>query len=159
MDARQFLQDILRPTLIAMDMASGRAEKLLLMTACHESGGFRWERQLQGGPARSFYQIEPATLKDLYLNYLRFRPALRERLDAFLPYAGCEDPEAALMDRSYATAAARMIYWRDPQPLPDMDDDAAMAATWKRWWNTTKGKGTVEKFLDDWARYKPEGYV
>ena len=51
-----------------------------------------------------------------------------------------------------------MIYARVPQALPDVEDDEELAGYWKTFWNTHLGAGTVEKFLDDWNRYKPEGY-
>ena len=156
-DAKEFLESTLRPTLMDMDMLSRSAEKLLLMTAAHESGGFRHARQIGGGPALSYYQIEPDTLVDLYRNYLGYRPERKGLLDQFLP-ADSTGPETALMDPVYATAAARMIYYRVPEPLPDMEDDTEMARYWKTYWNTHLGKGTGEKFLDDWNRYKPEGY-
>ena len=157
MNAKEFLESTLRPTLMGMDMHSRSAEKLLLMTAAHESGGFRHDRQIGGGPALSYYQIEPATLKDLYVNYLNFRSEQLKMMDRFLPEKNIT-PETALMVPVYSTAAARMIYYRVPEPLPDVEDDAEMARYWKTYWNTHLGKGTVEKFLDDWNRYKPEGY-
>ena len=67
------------------------------MTACHESGGFRYDRQVGGGPALSYYQIEPDTLFDLYKNYLGYRPERKGLLDQFLP-ADSTGPETALMD-------------------------------------------------------------
>lgn len=148
MKASTFLKDILCPTLLKMEMHSPAAERLLLMTACHESGGFKYDRQEGGGPALSYYQIEPDTLKDLYRNYLRFRPDMQAVLDRFKPTADCT-PEQALMDPVYATAAARMIYRRVPQRLPALDDYMGMARYWKTFYNTPLGKGTEGKFLAD----------
>ena len=148
MNATEFLEQTLRPTLLKMEMHSPAAEQLLLMTACHESGGFRYDRQVGGGPALSYYQIEPATLKDLYTNWLHYRPERKALLDSFLP-AGWDSPEQALMDPVYATAAARMIYMRVPEPLPKMGDYGDAARYWKTHYNTTKGKGTEAKFFLD----------
>jgi len=172
MNAAEFLDVTLRPTLMAMGMHSPAAEKLLLMTACHESGGFKYKKQLGDGPARSYYQIEPATLFDLYDNYLKHRPTRRELLGRFEPeFAFMDDDQDEpwqdqntlaewLSDDIYATAAARMIYARVSAALPAADtDDIPYAAYWKQFWNTSKGKGTVEKCLTDWEHYKPEGYV
>lgn len=156
MDARQFLDETLRPTLEKMDMHSPAAEKLLLMTACHESGGFVYDRQV-GGPALSYYQIEPATLNDLYGNYLGFRPERQALLDQFMPEGSAR--EDALMDAVYATAAARLIYTRVPEALPDFADDEAMGRYCKKYWNTEAGKATPEKYINDWLRYKPDDYA
>jgi len=157
MDAQQFLDEILKPTLEKMEMHSPAAEKLLLMTACHESGGFVYERQV-GGPAVSFYQIEPNTLNDLYENYLSFRPERQALLDQFKPSEDCSLDEA-LMDRVFATAAARLIYARVAEALPSFDDDEGMGRYCKKYWNTEAGKATPEKYINDWLRYKPENYA
>ncbi len=156
MNAARFLNTIIRPVLMEMDMHSASAEKLLLMTACHESGGFKTRVQYSGGPARSFYQIEPATLEDLGDNYLRHRPRKMLKLQKFEPIAANVDE--MLLDDRYATAAARMIYSRVPEPLPAVEDNDGMARYWKSYWNTYLGAGTVAKFLDDWDRYKPSEY-
>lgn len=156
MDATRFLEDYLHPTLQKMGMDSPAAEKLLLMTACHESGGFKYDRQI-GGPALSYYQIEPATLKDLYENYLAFRPEKQALLDQFKP-ASDSTFEDDLMDPVYSTAAARLIYARVPERLPDVADDDAMGRYCKTYWNTAAGKATAEKYVADWLRYKPAAF-
>lgn len=155
MDAKTFLDTVLRPTLMDMDMWSASAEKLLLMTACHESMGFRHRKQLGGGPARGFYQMEPATLEDLYLNYLDYRPDLKALLDRFKPHPDCTVEEALLDDR-FATAAARLKYCREPEALPPVEENNQFARYWKSYWNTYLGKGTVLKFLQDWDAYRGE---
>ena len=154
--AQQFLDQIIRPVLGEMDMWSKSAEKLMLMTACHESGGFQWQRQLNGGPALSWYQIEPRTAKDLYNSYLAYRPTMRDKLRAYEPENGTI--EDALMDGRYATALARLIYYRIPAPIGAATDEN-LAYYWKTYWNTALGKGTKKGFIEDWHRYKPEGYL
>jgi len=156
MIASEFLADTLRPTLIVMGMHSPAAEKLLLMTACHESMGFRYRRQIKG-PALSYFQIEPATLADLYDSYLDYRSAKRATLNKHLP--GDMTPlEALKNDDTYAVACARMIYARVSAPLPDADDEHGLAAYAKKHWNTEAGKATAQKYYDDYQRWKPEGY-
>lgn len=157
MNANLLLESVIRPVLQRMGMGSPAAEKLLLMTACHESMGFKHKEQLGGGPALSYYQIEPATLLDLHRNYLAFRPLYKGLLEHFWPKGAMEQREALLDDR-YSTAVARMIYFRVPKKLPDFDDDVGMAAYWKTYYNTHKGAGTQTRFLQDWERYKPDNY-
>jgi len=156
MNAQEFLDEILHPTLQKMEMDSPEAEKLLLMTACHESGGFVYDRQV-GGPALSYFQVEPNTLNDLYTNYLDYRPEKKELLDQFKPSEDCTTEEA-LMDPVFATAAARMIYARVSEPLPELTDDDAMGRYCKKYWNTDAGKATAEKYVNDWLRYKPASF-
>lgn len=152
----EFLETTLIPTLIEMGMHSPAAEKLLLMTACHESEGFRYRRQIRG-PALSYFQIEPATLADLYASYLDYRSAKRATLDKHLP-DGMTPLYALEHDDAYAVACARMIYARVSAPLPDVDDEDGLAVYWKQHYNTLLGRGTEEKYLDDWNRYKLKDY-
>lgn len=153
MDSTEFLNGILRPTLMQIDMWSYRAERLMLATAIHESGGFKHKLQV-GGPAKSYYQIEPATLADLKKNYLSYRPEKAKILEKVEPVM--LDGSDMLMDDVYSTVACRLIYSRIPEPLPV--DIEGCARYWKSYFNTYLGKGTQQKFLDDWYRWKPEGY-
>jgi len=156
MNASDFLADTLRPTLHEIGMYSPSAEKLLLMTACHESAGFKYRRQV-GGPALSFFQMEPNTLTDLYDNYLSYRPDRLAMLDQYRPLP-LSHTEALERIDAYACAAARLQYSRVKEPLPEASDDWGMAEYCKEHWNTTAGKATPQKYYDDWLRYKPEGY-
>lgn len=149
-----FLNDVIIPVLDKVDMRTAEAEKLLMMTATHESMGFRYRQQING-PALSFFQIEPATLNDLYENYLSFRPDRQAVLDSFLP-EGMERLEALEKNDDYACCAARFIYWRVPEAIPPVADDGKMAAYAKKYWNTEEGKATAKQYLDDFERYGPE---
>lgn len=149
MDGRQFRLEVVRPVLLDMGMWSEAAENLLMMTAAHESMGFKHRRQI-GGPALSYFQIEPATLQDLYDNYLSYRPGRQAELDKW--YSG--DRLVALEnDDRYATAVARMIYARVKDPLPAYDDLEALALYAKRYWNTPEGKASPGKYRDDYLRW------
>lgn len=148
-----FLETVIRPVLLEMGMYSPAAAKLLVLTACHESMGFRFRRQ-EKGPALSFFQIEPDTLADLYDNYLHFRPSRQLMLDAYLPQDMRRLVALETLD-NYACAAARLIYARVPEPLPDVADTAALAAYAKRFWNTRMGAATAEKYISDFGRYGP----
>jgi len=150
-----FLKETLEPVLAEMGMASPSAEKLLIMTAAHESMGYRYRAQTGGGPALSYYQIEPNTLDDLYTNYLAFRPDKQALLDAYLP-EGSSRVEALENNDEYATAATRLIYSRVPDALPAVDDDEALAKYAKQFWNTELGAATAEKYLADYRLYGPK---
>lgn len=152
-NADDFLKDVIEPVLKDMAMDGAAAEKLLMMTACHESMGFRYRVQ-QGGPALSYFQVEPNTLNDLYENYLAFRPDMQALVDVYLPEE-LDRLEALETDDKYACAVARMIYWRVPEALPHVTDDEGLAAYAKKYWNTEMGAATAQKYLDDYRRYGP----
>lgn len=160
MEGRDFLINVLRPTLIQLDMYSLSAEKLLYMTAAHESMGFRHRRQIEG-PALSFFQIEPATFKDLWFRYLEMRPELKDRVRPFLTFRPQIELEDYLLDQlenndAFACAIARIKYWTIPAPLPAPDDLEGMAYYAKMYYNTPKGKATQEKYLNDFTLYAPD---
>jgi len=152
-NASAFLRGVIMPVLQAMGMGGVAAEKMLLMTAAHESMGFRYRKQL-GGPALSYFQIEPATLDDLYSNYLAFRPHRQAMVDAFLP-SDMTHLEALEHDDRYACAVARMIFARVAEALPDAADEPALATYAKRYWNTPAGKATAAKYLADFRIHGP----
>lgn len=154
MQPEDFYFDHLKPTLqrlskIRVGYNAPSARKILFMTAAHESGRFQHRRQV-GGPALSFYQIEPDTLDDLYDNYLSFRPKLQHQLDSFR-----QDSESRLkaleFNNAYATCAARFNYARIPEALPPIEDTQAFARYAKRHWNTDLGAATAEKYMEDYT--------
>ena len=149
-DPHQFRDIIVRPTLQALDLWNSAAEALVLGTAIHESRLISL-RQIGGGPALGLYQIEPATHADLYRNYLDNRPALKERVAAFLAPSPARDAQLAT-NLAYATAICRLLYCRVPVLLPDANDVDGLATYWKAHYNTPAGKGAAA----EWAKHYRE---
>lgn len=151
-DPKQLRLDVIRPVLKATDMWSQAAENLLMGTAAQESDCGKYVRQLQNGPARGIFQMEPDTLDDIYANYLEFRPDLRGAIDAYLiPSMGQADN--LIYNLAYAALMCRVHYRRVPDALPKADDIRGLAAYWKRFYNTAMGKGKPEEFVANYMRY------
>lgn len=146
LDIDQFRTLIVVPTLVKMELHSRAAENLLMGTAMQEST-LRYIKQIGGGPALGIYQMEPATHDDIWKNYLAHRPALAAGVNLFKA-AGVSDLEQLVGNLSYATAMCRVHYYRQPDPLPQYDDVAGMAAYWKKHYNTPQGKGTEAEFIE-----------
>lgn len=149
----QFRELIVRPTLLHINMHSEAAENLLIGTALVETNTEEI-RQLGPGPALSFYQIEPATHDDIWENYLSHRPERAYKVRDLIShrFANAEIPASELIGNlPYATAIARVKYWRVPEPLPKADDVEGLAAYWKQHYNTEHGAGNPAKFV---KRYK-----
>jgi len=51
-----------------------------------------------------------------------------------------------MVDLRYATAIARLVYWRVPKRLPEADDIEALARYWKTHYNTPLGAGHEADF-------------
>lgn len=159
MNAAHLRQYIIRPALFAIDLHSDAAEELVLGTAAQESR-FLYVRQLGGGPGLGFWQMEPATYRDIWENYLAFNPTLRAAVMNIAGRAQDEHPpEAELMIGylQFAAAMCRVHYRRVPHPLPKAGDVAAQAGYWKRYYNTSLGKGTVDQYLASWDKYVVNG--
>ena len=155
LDLDQVRQLVLRPALRDLGLWSSSAEELLVGTGLVESL-FTHLRQLPEGPALGFWQMEPATHADLWVNWLCFRPELAETLLEEMPGAppgaalktalgeGWRPPSALLATNlRYAAMAARLHYRRVTKPLPAADDVDGMAHYWKAHWNTERGRGTA----------------
>lgn len=159
---RHFALYVVRDTLARLagpdvpGIDSPSAVELLVGTAAQESG-FRALDQITGpndtrlGPAYGLYQIEPATRADIHANFLRHRPALNERVCRLLAADPSPDHQLAT-NLAYATAIARLVYYRSPYRLPATGDVAGHAWIWKQAYNTPHGKGTTEDFVRNWDR-------
>ncbi len=143
LDPGQFRRLVIRPALRAIGLCSPAAERLLLGTALTESG-LRRLHQVDG-PALGIFQIEPATHADVWANYLAYRENLASRVASL----ASEQPrlDQLVWNLAYATAIARLIYYRRPEPLPAADDLAGLARYWKAHFNTALGAGSAEDFL------------
>ena len=152
LDPGHFRSYIVRPTLEIMDLPNAQvAEDLLVGTALVESK-LRFLRQIGGGPALGFYQIEPATHDDLWNNYLHNREPLNYRARGLLAPRPSE-LDQLVTNPAYATAIARLIYWRRPEPLPETGDVLGYAAYWKAHFNTEEGAGEENHFIETYERY------
>ena len=150
-DLNQFEELIVTPTLQALDLHSDAAVELLLGTAVQESR-LTYLKQLGGGPALGFFQMEPATHEDIWDNYLGHRGELASRVAAI---AGTKRPPAIYLVSNlwYAAAMCRIHYRRVPEALPAVGNVATMAAYWKEHYNTHMGAGTEEEYIENWEVY------
>lgn len=136
-----------------------QAVDLLLLTAATESHLGTFIRQVRG-PAEGIFQMEPATEKDIWTNFLGF-PKNWELAEWALSYTNGRQPHLEVRVRdlvhnmAYQIAMCRIHYWRKPGALPNpahKNYELGLAAYWKKHYNTHLGKGTVEKALADYRR-------
>lgn len=135
----------IRPALKHIELWSVDAEVLVLGTAMVESD-LRYLKQQGSGPALGIFQIEPATHQDVWKNWLAHRPSIQEQVGQLM--AEYPTPTAQLATNPlYAAAICRIIYRRDPRPLPAADNFLRQAQYWKSVYNTVRGKGKSEDYL------------
>lgn len=147
--------NLIRPTLNKMGLSttgnpfwSPEAEELVLGTFAHESLGFRYRRQIGGGPGLGLGQMEEETHDDIWGCYLnaKGRALVANNIRALLP-AGAE-PSAALLESNdtYACAMTRIQYARvTPFPIPKSVEEQSWY--WDKWYNRNPEKGTPEEYM------------
>lgn len=145
MDLRQFRDYVVVPSLARIKGYSREAEQLVIGTALAESG-LIFLQQVGRGPARGFFQMEPATHDDIWERYLSRRMPLLTDLKSLL-IRDMDLHDQLRGNLFYAAAMCRIHYMRFNEPLPKANDWPAIAAYWKRYYNTAAGAGTVEGFL------------
>ena len=152
----QLRQYVVVPALDQLGMYSLAAEQLVLGTIAQESNG-SYLKQLGNGPALGLAQMEPATHKDHWLNFIKYRRAIRHALlmmtsdsvDESYEQYGWPDHVALVWNLRYAISMCRVHYYRRPEALPKANDIKALAAYWKDHYNTHEGAGTVEEFINN----------
>ena len=162
-DYTQFRELVVVPTLECLNNRIGYSEEavdLLMMTAAHESKGGTYLKQV-GGPALGMYQMEPETEEDIWENYLDYRPSLSAYVFNMRGKRLVAPPLAT--NFVYATAMARVHYFRVPQPLPkknllaeDVEEEylRELAMYAKAHYNTHLGKATPESYYRDFLRWR-----
>jgi hypothetical protein len=102
------------------------------------------------GPARGFFQMEPATHDDIWTNYLAYHKPLAELVTALKSSPAAKGSAELENNDLYAAAMARVHYKRAPGALPAAGNLQAMASYWKQYYNTPLGAGTPKQYMDDW---------
>lgn len=150
---------VIRPMLTylagaGVNLGGAAAEELLLGTAAQESK-LRALDQVTSrddqapGPALGLWQMEPATHADILKNFLAFKPELGARVESLLAPWPARDKQL-ISNLAYAAAMARIHYYRVREPLPAAGDVQAQAAYWKKYYNTSAGKGEPAHYVQSW---------
>lgn len=143
-DVRQFREEVVWPGVTLLPNASRAAEQIVLATAAAESE-FRWIKQVGGGPALGFFQMEPATHDDIWENYLCYKPEVAATIVKV--FHGRPSAAEMIWNLRYAAVMCRVHYLRRREALPAAGDLEGMARYWKRYYNTEKGAGTIGSFV------------
>jgi hypothetical protein len=148
---------IIQPTLDAMEplwpgASREAAVNLLIGTVLQESviGGQTHLKQI-GGPALGIFQIEPDSAVDHWQNYLSFRPEKASFMRSLMEQHLTVDSynQELISNLRYATAMARLKYWRRSFTWPeDPNDIEALGQIWDTHYNANPDHGFVSDFVD-----------
>jgi len=148
---KEQLRTLIRDVLKSIDLYSGAAQELLMLTSAVESNCGSYITQV-GGPAQGIFQMEPATHDDIWDNYLRYNHQLALKILNLRMTSSTAD----LNQRGnlpYQIAMARVHYLRVKEALPHHTDIPQLARYWKQYYNTNLGKGTKLKAINKYNRY------
>jgi len=125
-----------------------RDERLILGTACQESGCGHWLHQVGGGPALGIWQQEPDDHDDIFANFLAYKPNLLAKVSALTVLCAAEQ---MIWNLKYACAMCRIHYLRVPEPIPDYL--AGQAKYWNENYNRNPNYGTDAEYMSAWNRF------
>ena len=154
----QLRECIIRPALQPLDLWNPDVEELLVGTCAKESNAGNYVMQEEkNGPYTAgglgIYQEEKATHDDLWKNEITPRAELRGKILNHCNFQLPPDAMELVTNLKYATIMCRIRYLVVPKPIPSAHDIEALAAYWKEYYNTPKGAGTPQEFVDAYKRY------
>lgn len=156
LDQKQ-IKEIIKSTLEDIDLYSEDALSLIYNTGLVESR-YMYLKQIKG-PAKGLFQCESWVAVDICKNYLKYRESLMKKVAKAckLKWYYFLEPKEVDWEHILTTNVAaqiimcRLHYRRVPKPLPKTIEE--QAKQWKKWYNSSKGKGTVEKFIEIVKKY------
>lgn len=153
LDLAQLRELVIKPTLDYIGMGGPAAEEQILGTIIQESGA-HFLHQL-GGPAITLGQLEPATIDDINVNFLAYRPDLRRKVLSFASLA------LSVIDQlpgnlHLTVVYMRLKYARSADPMPAAGDLDGQAHFWKTTYNTAGGAGTEDEYRTNWRARFPQ---
>ena len=140
------IKRIIKETLDHMNLYSEDALEMIYKTGKAESG-YRTLQQYGGGPALGFFQMEPATYRDIWENYVMYREKYRNKLYS-LGFDDSKMDYCLMSNIGIQVAMCRLHYRRVPSALPKAEDLEGQAKYWKEHYNSHLGKGTIEHFME-----------
>lgn len=162
MNAQIILDHVTKPALefLGSKYNSLGAQQLDLITKAVESDMCNYIKQING-PALGCNQIEPDTHLDLYLNYLKYKPELLEKVKSLLPDRARGSTYESMQHRHnelktnmfYSTVISRLIYYRYPEKMPSIDDKEGMFYIYKKRFNSSLGATDFNKFSAAWDKH------
>jgi len=145
------LRTLIEETLEEIGFYSPEATDLILGTIAQESDSGTYIKQLGNGPALGICQMEPATHKDIWKNYLAYKDSLSDKINKLTTDNSGIYGEEMRWNLKYAIAMCRVHYLRKKGAIPKTVE--GQAKYWKDHYNTHLGKGTTEEYINNYNKY------
>ena len=148
------IKQAIRKTLHGISMWSYEAELLVYETGMVESG-YKYLRQIGGGPARSFFQVEALTARDNIHSWIQYRKKAMKNVcnvthiepNELINFSENQLYWVLESNIAFAICMCRIKFWRVPKALPKAHDHKGRAEYWLKYYNAG-GKGTIKKYLE-----------
>ena len=139
----------IRPALQAIGLDDPAHVNIVTGIGLVESG-YVWLEQLHGGPARGFWQMEPATHDDIWKNSLPApcRSKIASGLNRLL-YGQPHSADLMIALPLYGAGMCAVKVLLAPEPIPAADDAAGQARYHKRWYYSPLGAASVMAHIPD----------
>lgn len=152
----QLKEYVIRPALASIGLLSDDAINLLAGTCAQESafGTYLVQgRTFDRKDALGIYQQERTGYDEIWRDLVQGNMALRAKIRLFLGYEGKPPFERLITDHALASIICRLYYLRVKDPIPPSDEPLAMALYWKKFYNSSAGKGTPQQFMENYRRF------
>jgi hypothetical protein len=156
LDLRQFIDEVLRPTLMALEPELPHTMggfSITIETVWHESDGLKYIAQLNDGPAKGLGQCEYPTFNWLTREYLPiFKPALWSKFGAISPNWPAIGFDELTWNLRLAVALVRCRYLPDPSPIPSTLEERAVY--YSRVYQTSNDPVKTQQYINNARRMK-----
>ncbi len=151
MDKKQ-LRGLITEILQEVYLYSEEAVELLMGTAAVESALGHYIEQVGSGVAKGIFQMEPATEKDIWENFLAYKSPLKVIVKEYIN-PNVMFGEDLKWNLAYQIIMTRIHYLRVSEALPSVTDIEGQADYWKKYYNTNLGKGTRAKYQLAYSKF------
>jgi hypothetical protein len=134
-----------------LGLLSDDAEELMIGTLAQESSGGTFLRQKENGPGLGPFSMQVNCHDDIWNVVLPHNTILTHNLLTHCMLIIKPRPEMLIYHLGYATAMARIQYFRFKEPIPKTIE--GKAEYWKRLYNKKDGAGTEEEFVKNYYRF------
>lgn len=154
-DCYQLKEVIVKPALAAIGLYSDDAVALMMGTCAQETalGTYIVQKGIGYEGGIGIYQLQAPSYYDVWENKIQPYPNIRAKIKLYLGYEARPPIHRIAADLSLATIMTRFYYSRVIEPIPNRFNIEALGQYWKKYWNTEKGKGTVQQFIDNYKQY------
>lgn len=154
-DCYQLSEYVIKPALSCLGLGGDDAAHLLLLTCAQETqlGKYLVQAKINFSGGIGIYQMQAPTFHYIWDNQVAPYAAVRAKIKLYIGYDNKPAIQRLATDLSLATIMARLFYHRVEEPLPNCNDMKAVATYYKKYWNTERGKATVEEAMANYVLY------